>query len=179
MLIRPARAGDEEGIAHLHVHSWQSTYRGIVPDETLCNLNVEERRQMWMDAMQDIRNNPGKKIIFVAIENEEIVGFVCGGAARKEKLQDKDAFDSELYAIYVEGSAQGKGIGADLFGRLKDWLVKHNFKNMFLWAFADNPFLHFYPKMGGVQGREERINESLGIPLKIINFAWHNIDRYK
>lgn len=179
MNIRPAREGDEAGIAHLHVHSWQSTYRGIVPDETLCNLNEEDRRQQWADAIEDIRKNPGKKVIFVALEDEAIVGFVCGGTARKDKLVHKDHFDSELYAIYVESTAQNKGVGAELFRTFKEWLIKHNFKNMFLWAFADNPFLYFYPKMGGIQGLEERINESLGVPLKIINFAWHNIDKNK
>ncbi len=176
MPIRLARVGDEAGIARLHVHSWQSTYRGIVPDDVLCNLNEEERRQQWADALLDIRKTPGKKVIFVAVEDDEIVGFVCGGKARKEKLANPDAFDSELYAIYVESTAQGKGIGADLFQSLKDWLVKHNFNNMFLWAFADNPFLHFYPRMGGVLTPEEYTNESLGVPLKIISYAWYDLD---
>ena len=177
MLIRPARPGDEDGIAQLHVHSWQSTYRGIIPDGVLHDLSIEDRRQMWADAMQEMQSAPTKKVILVAIEDDEIVGFVCGGVARTEHLTHKDRFDCELYAIYVEKAHHSRGIGAELFAQMKDWLIKHNYKNMFLWAFADNPFLYFYEKVGGTVGDEHYINDSLGIPLKIINYAWHDMDR--
>ena len=177
MLIRPARPGDEDGIACLHVHSWQSTYHGIIPDDALHDITIEERRQQWIDALQIMRSNPGKKIILVAVEDDAIVGFICGGAARTEKLKDKDRFDSELYAIYVEKTHHNRGIGAELFAHFKVWLIKHNYENMFLWAFEDNPFLFFYEKIGGVRGDEQYINDSLGIPLKIINYAWYDMEK--
>ena len=31
-MIRQGRIGDEAGIAHVHVESWKSTYKGLVPD---------------------------------------------------------------------------------------------------------------------------------------------------
>lgn len=35
VIIRLARPGDENEIARVHVESWRSTYKGIVPDEVL------------------------------------------------------------------------------------------------------------------------------------------------
>ncbi len=31
-MIRQGRIGDEAGIANVHVESWKSTYKGLVPD---------------------------------------------------------------------------------------------------------------------------------------------------
>lgn len=38
VIIRPARPGDENRIARVHVESWRSTYKGIVPDEVLAGF---------------------------------------------------------------------------------------------------------------------------------------------
>lgn len=39
ILIRKANLEDTMGIAQVHVHSWQATYRGQIPDEILDNLH--------------------------------------------------------------------------------------------------------------------------------------------
>ncbi len=41
-MIRHARLGDEAGIANVHVKSWKSTYKGLVPDSFLDSLNAEK-----------------------------------------------------------------------------------------------------------------------------------------
>lgn len=45
--IRGATVADAEGIAHIHVASWRSTYRGIMPDALLAGLSMERRAANW------------------------------------------------------------------------------------------------------------------------------------
>src|SRR5205809_105170 len=37
--IRPARVEDAAGIAKVHIDSWRTTYKGMVPDEHLAGLS--------------------------------------------------------------------------------------------------------------------------------------------
>ena len=43
MKIRRATEKDLIGIAHVHVETWQSTYAGIIPDDYLQSLTIENR----------------------------------------------------------------------------------------------------------------------------------------
>jgi hypothetical protein len=45
VLIRRAEPRDAAGIAHVHVASWRTTYRGIVPDSYLDALDEPERAE--------------------------------------------------------------------------------------------------------------------------------------
>jgi GNAT superfamily N-acetyltransferase len=176
MLIRQATFGDEVGIAALHMHSWQCSYHSIMPDDILHDLTPEDRRQQWMDALYDVNQNTDRKVLFVVEQQGEIIGFICGGEARADK---REYYDAELYAIYVEQAHQGQGIGQKLFYALTNWLIEKNFKNMFVWVFADNPFIGFYQKIGGALGDEHRINESLGMPLKVVHYSWPDLQRFQ
>ena len=78
MPVRVAAPADIDVIARIHVQSWQTSYRGILPDELLDNLSVERRAEQWQRTMP--RND---MFVYVA-ENVagEIVGFASGGAER-------------------------------------------------------------------------------------------------
>ena len=41
--IRLARVEDAPGITRVHINSWRTTYKGIVPDKVLANLSFERR----------------------------------------------------------------------------------------------------------------------------------------
>ncbi|MFD0586338.1 hypothetical protein [Dactylosporangium darangshiense] len=47
MQIRRADVGDAAAIAHVHVQSWQSAYRGLITQDYLDGLDVGLRRQGW------------------------------------------------------------------------------------------------------------------------------------
>ncbi len=51
MIIRDAELGDARGIAEIHVRYWQAAYAGIVPDEDLARLSVDQREQFWMHVL--------------------------------------------------------------------------------------------------------------------------------
>ncbi len=140
--IRKALKSDAEAIAKVHVQSWKETYKNIVDDSYLNNLDVLKKTQMW----EKIFENNEKKEANLVVENShsEIVGFICGGAARTHK----DKFEGEIYAIYILKDYQKKGLGSSLLKALTSELRNYGFKNMFVTVLKNNDAKIFYQKHG-------------------------------
>lgn len=130
--IRPAELSDSEGIARVHTGSWQSAYRGLLPDEWLDALRWEERKVRW-DA---ILTSSNKGYVYVAEDAQnKVVGFASSGPSRDEDI-DQDRVH-ELYAIYLLPECWGEGIGRSLLHvvinnvpetavRLELWVLEEN-----------------------------------------------------
>src|SRR6478736_193236 len=103
-MIRQGRIGDEAGIANVHVESWKSTYKGLVPDSFLDSLSAEKRKPLWKKQLES-------NSVFVAEENGQIVGFASYG---KERTNKHPSYTGELYAMYLLAEHQRKGIGKAL-----------------------------------------------------------------
>lgn len=52
MIVRAALLEDAMRIATIHVEAWQIAYRGIVPDEFLGALSVDQRVAVWRQNLQ-------------------------------------------------------------------------------------------------------------------------------
>ncbi|MFL5590179.1 MAG: GNAT family N-acetyltransferase, partial [Ktedonobacteraceae bacterium] len=143
MIIRQATLEDAAGIAKVHVDTWRTTYRGIVPEEYLANMSYEESEKRWAGRLSD---SEGKTCIYVAEDEAgHIVGFVSGGPDR-----DNDpVYKGELYAIYILQAHYGEGIGRLLTLALVEGLLQMGLDSMILWVFAVNPARHFYEALGG------------------------------
>jgi ribosomal protein S18 acetylase RimI-like enzyme len=143
--VRQALIGDAEGIARVHVSSWQTSYRGIVPDEMLDNLSVARREAYWQGALA------GEDVVFVAEAGGEIVGFASGGAAR-----ELEGYDGELYAIYLLEAFKRQGLGARLFAAVREALAARGYASLMLWVLRDNAAGRaFYERLGGVPAGEK------------------------
>lgn len=55
MKIREAIVSDAKGIAKVHVDSWRTTYKGIIPDDFLNNLSYEQRTKLWEENIDSKR----------------------------------------------------------------------------------------------------------------------------
>jgi GNAT superfamily N-acetyltransferase len=171
MIIRAAEAcrADISGIAKVHVHSWQTTYVGMVPDEFLHRLNPSVRMQQWENALGDLRQS-----VYVAEdESGKIVGFASGGPQRDESLP----FDSELYAIYLLEAAQGRGTGRALATAVACNLLDRGCKAMLVWVLTENPSRCFYEKLGGVFVQEKPI-EIAGKSLMETAYGWPDLQAF-
>ncbi|SLK41611.1 acetyltransferase [Mycobacteroides abscessus subsp. abscessus] len=140
MIIRLAKDGDAKEIAKVHVDSWRTTYKGIVPNSFLETLHYEQKEEIWKSAIT-IGN------VFVA-ENEEgkIVGFANGG---KERSGQYPGYAGELFAIYILEAYQGKGIGSTLVKNVIKYLKEKGINSMIILALEDNPACMFYETIGG------------------------------
>jgi GNAT superfamily N-acetyltransferase len=108
MRIRTASANDALAIGRVHVETWRSAYRDIVPSAYLDNLLPEERAVLWRTVLLD---PSGARFVLVAAdEGGELIGFAAGGPERSAELEDR----GELYALYVLPSHQRRGLGLAL-----------------------------------------------------------------
>jgi ribosomal protein S18 acetylase RimI-like enzyme len=166
MLVRRAHPADASGIAKVHVDSWRTTYRGIVPDGYLDSLSYEECETQWSRALQEGRNR-----IHVA-ENDTgtIVAFACGGPERTKQYD----YDGELYAIYILREYQRKGIGRRLFQAVARDLAADGFRSLLVWVLADNPSRRFYEALGGEKVAAKPITIG-GVTLEEVAYGWKDL----
>ncbi|HLN64384.1 MAG TPA: GNAT family N-acetyltransferase [Symbiobacteriaceae bacterium] len=169
MIIRAARPEDAGGIARVHVQSWRSTYRGLVPDEYLAKLSVEARERFWN---RQLEKSPNAENVVLVAENESgaIAGFVSGGPQRDEGLD----YRGELYAIYLLEDAQGRGAGRGLMQALARELHAAGYRDLMLWVLTTNRSRQFYEHMGG-QFITTKAVEIGGAPLKEAAYGWPDI----
>lgn len=152
VVIRPGRPDDAAAIAAVHVASWRSTYRGIVPDHVLDSLSVGQRTEHWQQTLSAGSARQGI-FVFVAEDDREIVGFVSGGPER----EGDEEFDGEVYAFYLRDDQQGRGLGRQLFEIAVERLRAGGHRGMLIWALAANPAGGFYQHMGGRACRQQTV----------------------
>lgn len=162
MIIRVAEPKDAYGIARVRVNGWRTTYRGIVPTDFLLKLssNAVEWAEKVRDALSQ-REVDG----YVAVVDEEIVGFVLYGAERTGKYPDHS---NEVYAIYVLEEHQGNGLGSRLLEKAVEAMSS---SGMIIWALELNPYRSFYEqKQGEVIDEKERTFGE--IALREVAYGW-------
>jgi len=164
VLIRAAAQDDADSISRVHIESWRTTYRGIVPDKFLADLNAEERTIRWREVIDSDPN------VLIAKRDGQVVGFISGGAIR-EPLEE---YDAELFAIYLLAEVQGKGIGTSLLMELAKRLDEGGFQSMAVWVLEANASRRFYEKSGAVRVTEKEI-EIGGVLLPVAAYAWPSI----
>jgi GNAT superfamily N-acetyltransferase len=142
--VRPAIPDDAEGIAKVHVQSWQESYVGLLPQEVLDRQSVTARYRNWSSHL----SRPGEhRWIFVAIDPAQgIVGFA--EAIRAKRGLYAQAFD--IPVIYILQSHLRRGLGRRLFHALSGPLLQQGPGEIGLWSLADNSTARaFYAAMGG------------------------------
>ena len=169
MRIREAIPADAFGIAKVEIDTWRTTYPSIVPDEILSGLSYERSEQIWRTALE----NP-RRVQFSYIaedDNGEVIGFVSAGTIRN----DIEAYDGEIYAIYVLQDFQGKGLGRRLLSKAAQRLKSEGFTSMMLWVLAENPTRHFYEALNGLLIAEKEI-EIGGTFLPSVGYGWQTLE---
>ncbi len=170
MNIREATIADAESIAQVHVASWQTTYRGLIPDGYLEQLqqNIPSRIERWRQILTDV--SPGT-INYIAEDNVSgIVGFISGGPVRSKQ----ERYTAELYAIYLLENYQKRGIGRSLFVNAVEYFLQNDHTGLLVWVLKDNPAEKFYAAMGG-QPALEKQEEIGGAMLTEIGYVWDDL----
>ncbi len=77
MVIRRAEASDGTSIGLVHVRTWQSAYRGVLPQPFLDGLDAHQRGDYWEHYLSE-GTPPGEEVV-VAEEEGTVVGFASVG----------------------------------------------------------------------------------------------------
>ncbi|MDQ3396699.1 MAG: GNAT family N-acetyltransferase [Deinococcota bacterium] len=148
-MVRAANEKGAPGIARVHVESWRTTYRGIVPEDFLLSLSYEDREARWARSL----SQPQSAQVIYVLEEDGIVGFASGGPER-----EGDAlYTSELYTVYLLEAYQGQGRGRALVQAVARALQEAGHERLLVWVLADNPARRFYEALGGKLLKEKAI----------------------
>lgn len=130
-IIRQAELKDAQGIAKVHVETWQCAYRGQIPDSFLNSLSTEKRTNVWEKNLNDPES---KAKTFIAKYKGKIIGFGSSGPCRDSDMPGA----GELWAIYVDKNSMGKGIGFALQKVCLEYLKELGFNKATLWVLTTN-----------------------------------------
>lgn len=141
LLLRDSALADAEAISALHLACWRTNFRGKIDSLALDAIDGRE----WLERRKLALQN-ASRVMLVAEEASRVLGFCDGGAPRDCHFSEC----GELYALYVDPCAQGKGVGKALLLRMKDRLGALGYRTMMVKTLASNPAARaFYAGLGG------------------------------
>ena len=134
--VRRATDRDAPKIAGVHIRTWQTAYRGQLPDDFLDRMSAsfERRTTFWAQEIAQ-RASAEDRAILVAEEDGEVVGFGTCGPSEDEPF---DPSVGEVYSIYVDPEHWDHGHGRALFDAVTAILQKAGFKEATLWVLGTN-----------------------------------------
>lgn len=171
LTVRSAEVDDAPGIAKVHVETWRTTYTGIIPQDYIDNMTVENRTVVWARLLQ--RSGAGFTTLVSEDHDQRIVGFVSGGPLRHKDPR----YQGEVSALYVQRSHQRNQHGKRLFLAAANRLAGFGLRGLFVWVLAENPARRFYEELGGEQVTETT-RMFAGKPLMEVGYGWNETPRY-
>ena len=167
-MIRPADLDDAAAIARVHVVSWRSTYRTLLPADFLESLTEAGYTDRWRRFISE----RSSRVFVVEDESNDIVGFASGGRERAGET----GYRGELYAIYLLESSQRRGYGRELVRAVVGGLREMGLQDMIIWVLRDNrPARDFYERLGGVFVRAQPITIG-SATLEEVSYGWPRLD---
>jgi len=145
--IRVATVADAGMIAHAHLKSWQTAYRGIFSYAYLDGImeGVPRRTERWKAGLTTPEQPDG--LTFIAeVPGQGVVGFAGSGTERSGNT----TYRGELYAIYLVAEYRKLGLGRTLFTTAVAHLARLQHERFMCWLIDTNPSRAFYDRMGGV-----------------------------
>ncbi len=145
MIIMKATKDQARDMGSCHYFCWQETYRGLIDDAFLDNMNEEKNRTRF-------ENNVWKytgEYQYVMMEDDKIIGIFDISKARDNYAP------YEVQGLYLRKVYQGNGYGREVMNFIKEKTNGH----FYLWCLNTNPTCGYYEHMGGkvVDSKEEMI----------------------
>lgn len=148
--LRAATGADAAAIAQVHVESWRTTYRGLMPEWALDGLAVEQRVPVWQERLR--RADPDAFTVVAEEDDGQIVGFVAGGQDRSGAT----GYAGTVSMLYLVELRQHQGLGRRLMRAAAEWLVERGLASLSLYVQEDNERARrFYEALGGQPVRVE------------------------
>ena len=124
--VREAEPADIDGIQRVARESWHETYPDILGVDVIDQLLEEWYPDEAIEACID----SDTQVFFVAVADEEIVGFANAGP-------HPPLHTFQLYRVYVHPDYWHGGIGKHLLARVEEWLVEEGVGSYQAEVFAD------------------------------------------
>lgn len=158
--IRRAEIRDAADLAQVHVRSWQVAYRGQLPDDFLDQLDddVPRRTSQWERSIESAPERRWTQL--VAEDAGRVVGFIGFGPARDEPDRT-----GEVYAIYVQPDAWGRGFGRSLMTAAVQGLAREGYSEAVLWVLGSNARSRRFYEIAGWTADGGAKTETMSLPF--------------
>ena len=169
--LRSATVADAEAIASVRIESWLATYRGMIPDEYLDSMKLEESILHWRTILEALPAAGERICVFVAETEGQIIGFASGMLLPEPKLGMK----AELTAVYLRPAWQRSGIGRRMVQKVARTLQAQGSNSLLVWVIADNAIArNFYEELGGALLHEQNFSWD-GLDLMEAGYGWRDL----
>ena len=163
MNLRIAVPDDAPAIAKVHIDSWRSAYRGLVPDERLGKMDYTRESRRFHKSISE-----EAEIFYIAEGISGDAGFMALGACRDSDVDQKAT--GEIYAMYLLPEYWRKGIGRSMCREADLLFMYFAFSQVVLWVFQDNHRARrFYEAMGFISDGAARVM-NIGTPLNTLRY---------
>ena len=140
MIIRPPARADARALAEAHVLAWQRAYAGIMPDDFLAGLDLDDAHARWAAQLE---SDPSK--VLVAEAEGRARGFAMFGVTRDDEARQT----GEIYAINIHPDWWRRGLGARLLAESLEAMGPLGFESVTLWVLEENASARrFYERQG-------------------------------
>jgi ribosomal protein S18 acetylase RimI-like enzyme len=170
--ILAAATADVPDLARIHVEGWRGAYSGLVPQDHLDGLRVEDKKAQWQRWLAE-----GTTALIARDGAGAPAGFVSFGRLRTPPpglSPIRPVYSGEIYALYLMPQFWRQGLGRHLMrdGALGLRAMKH--KSLCLWVMEGNKrAVAFYKALGGQRCGTKQI-EVGGRVLPEIAYGWRD-----
>ncbi len=165
-IIRPALPGDAPGMAEVHVQGWREAYAGLLPQEMLDRLSLEERAGMWRGVTA--RKGRAPWTLVAADGAGAILGFIHALRLRPAPF----GASARLVALYVLAQHQRRGIGRALTREVAVAMVEVGVGELRLWCLWNNEATRrFYDRLGG-RINAASVETTRGFRTILAGYSW-------
>jgi RimJ/RimL family protein N-acetyltransferase len=170
VFIRVATEADARSVAEVLILSWRTAYRGIISDEGLAGLSIDEREACWRDRLRGDDPNSADWTNIVCESGGKIIGLAtyrpCGD-------EDKDRGSvGELVAIYLLPSYWAQGLGKRMLDEVMSRFKEQSVSEVTLWVIESNRRARRFYEIAGFKPDGLKKNEvKLGTSLVLVRYV--------
>ena len=161
-IIRKEERKDCADVAHVVTVAWNETYKGIVPDDFLEGLYLNEEQRAINSYNKFDENDNHQYVLEV---DGKVIGFINVGSTDEKEYDDC----GEVHAIYIINGYKGNGYGKKLINIGIEELKKMGYNKMIIGCLVGNPSNEFYKHIGG-KFIKKRVFEKLNLPENVYYF---------
>ena len=163
--LRPAIPADAPRVAHLHVLSWRSAYRGQFSDAYLDGDLLRDRTAVWTERLEHPAPN---QTVTVAHDLGALLGFSCVYTG------DHPVWGALLDNMHVHPARKGAGVGSALLGEVGQHCHAHTpASGLYLWVLeANEPAQRFYERHGAQRAGAEPWDPPGGGHVRRLRYVW-------
>lgn len=143
--VLASRANSKE-LSYLKKRIWETTYRGIYPDEVIDNYDYVKREEKFNNLIDDVNQE-----VYICLDDDRIIGYMVLGSPLHGTL---DGYNLTINDLGIDKEYRGRGIGKEFI----DIAKRKNMKLFNCCNYYNDNAKRFYEKMGGTIVKTE-INE--------------------